>query len=66
MIIKNKPGLSNVSAHGIFDKSSIDFIDTMKDLKMDTTQMNFIIIRKIMDITIRTSNFIFFYRNKQW
>ena len=50
---------------GLFDKTSSDFIDMMKDLRMDNAQTNFV-IRKIINIAIRLSYYVFCCRNKQW
>jgi len=55
----------SMSSLGLFDKSSSDFIDMMKDLEITTDQTSFI-IKRIMNIAIRSSYFIFCCRNKDW
>ena len=55
----------SISSLGLFDKSSCAFIDMMKDLDMSTDQTSFT-IRKIMNIAIRSSYYIFCCRNREW
>ena len=54
-----------MSSLGLFDKSSSCFIDMMKDLEITTDQTSFI-IKRIMNIAIRSSYFIFCCRNTEW
>ena len=55
----------SISALGIYDKSTTDFIDMMKTLKFDKRSTNYM-IKKITSIAIRTSYYIFCRRNKEW
>ena len=54
----------SISALGIYDKSTTDFTDKMKTLKLDGRSTNYI-IEKIASIAIRTSYYIFCRRNKE-
>ena len=54
-----------ISALGIYDKSTTEFIDVMKMLKFDKRTTNYT-IKKITNIAIRTSYYIFCRRNKEW
>ena len=55
----------SISALGIYDKSTTEFIDMMKMLKFDKRTTNYT-IKKITNIGIRTSCYIFCRRNKEW
>ena len=55
----------SMSALGIFDKSTSDFLDMLTDLHFDTATKNYI-ERKLTTIAIRTSYYIFCGRNKEW
>ena len=55
----------SMSALGIFDKSTSDFLDMLTDLHFDTATKNYI-ARKLTTIAIRTSYYIFCRRNKEW
>ena len=56
----------SVSTLGIFSQHSSVFIDMLKDLGLvDKKQQNYI-VRKIINIIIRSSYFIFCRRNKEW
>ena len=55
----------SLGAFGLCDKSPSDFTDMMKNLHMDTAQTSFI-IRKIINVAIRNSYYVFCCRNKQW
>ena len=55
----------SISALGIYDKSTTEFIDMMKMLKFDKRTTNYT-IKKITNIAIRTSCYIFCRRNKEW
>ena len=54
----------SMSSLGLFDKSSSEFIDMMKDLELTTDQTSFI-IKRIMNVAIRPSYFIFCCRNRE-
>ena len=55
----------SISALGIYDKSTTDFIDMMKTLKFDKRSTNYI-IKKITSIAVRTSYYILCRWNKEW
>ena len=55
----------SISALGIYDKSTTEFIDMMKKLKFDKRTTTYT-IKKITHIAIRTSYYIFCRRNKEW
>ena len=55
----------SISALGIYDKSTTEFIDMMKMLKFDKRTTNYT-IKRITNIAIRTSYYIFCRRNKEW
>ena len=55
----------SMSALGIFDKGTSDFLDMLTDLHFDTATKNYI-VRKLTTIAIRTSYYIFCRRNKEW
>ena len=65
--LKQKANFVNlsISALGIYDKSTTDFIDMMKTFKFDNKSTIYI-IKKITSIAIRTSCYIFCRRNKEW
>ena len=46
-------------------KSSASFLDMMKELEFDEKARKFI-VRRLMDITIRSIYYIFCCRNKDW
>ena len=48
----------SMSALGIFDKGTSDFLDMLTDLHFDTATKNYI-VRKLTTIAIRTSYYIF-------
>ena len=54
-----------MSALGIFDKGTSDFLDMLTDLQFDAATKNYI-LRKLTTIAIRTSYYIFCRRNKEW
>ena len=54
-----------MSALGIFDKGTSDFLDMLTDLQFDAVTKNYI-LRKLTTIAIRTSYYIFCRRNKEW
>ena len=55
----------SIRAWGINHKSTTDFIDMMKTLKFDKRTTNYT-IKKITNIAIRPSYYIFSRRNKEW
>ena len=55
----------SISALGIYHKSTTEFIDMMKMLKFDKRTTNYT-IKKLTNIAIRTSYYIFCRRNKEW
>ena len=54
-----------ISALGIYVKSTTEYIDMMKMLKFDKRTVNYI-IKRITNIAIRTSYYIFCRKNKEW
>jgi len=52
-----------ISSLGLCDKSTSDFIEMMRDLEMTTDQTSFI-IKRIMNVAIRTSYFILYFRHR--
>ena len=55
----------SISAIGIYDNSTTELIDVMKMLNFDKRAKNYT-IKKITNIAIRTSYYIFCRRNKEW
>ena len=55
----------SIGALGIYDKSTTEFIDMMEMLKFDKRTTNYT-IKKITNIAIRTSYYIYCRRNKEW
>ena len=55
----------SMSALGIFDNCTYDFLDLLTDLEYDAATKYYITI-KITTIAIRTSYFIFYRLNKEW
>ena len=55
----------SVSALGVFNQLSQSFLDMLKDLKNNHSTKNYI-NRKITNIAIRTTYYIFCHRNKDW
>jgi hypothetical protein len=55
----------SISSLGVFSHSSLDFTEMLKDLKFDE-QCRKYYVRKIMNICIRSSYYIFCKRNKEW
>ena len=54
-----------ISTLGVFDSSSLDFLEMLEDLKFDKTCRHYV-VKKIMAITVRTSYHVFCRRNKDW
>ena len=55
----------SVSALGVFDQLSQSFLDMLKDLNYNPSTRNYI-VRKISNIAIRTTYYIFCRRDKDW
>ena len=55
----------SISALGVFDKESSTFIDMLEDINVNKQHIKYL-IRKIVNIAIRSTYFIFCVRNKQW
>ena len=55
----------SMSALGLMGKSSDSLITMLDDLKFDKTASN-IIIKKLMNIAIRCTYYVFCCRNKSW
>ena len=54
-----------MSTLGVFDSSSVDFLEMLEDLKFDRTCRHYI-VKKMMAIAVRTSYYVFCRRNKDW
>ena len=54
-----------MSALGIFDKGTFDFLDMLTDLQFDAATENYI-LRKLTTIAIRAAYYIFCRRSKEW
>ncbi|CAB4010466.1 Hypothetical predicted protein [Paramuricea clavata] len=55
----------SISSLGVFSHPSLDFTEMLKDLKFDE-QCRKYYVRKIINICIRSSYYIFCKRNKEW
>jgi hypothetical protein len=55
----------SISSLGVFSHSSLDFTEMLKDIKFDE-QCRKYYVRKIINICIRSSYYIFCKRNKEW
>ena len=55
----------SISSLGVFNQSSLDFIEMLKDLKFDERCRKYY-TQKIMNTCIRSSYYIFCKRNKEW
>ena len=55
----------SVSALGIFDQESSPFIEVLKELNVDNNHRKYV-IRKIINIAIRSTYYIFCCRDKKW
>ena len=55
----------SISALGVFDKESSTFLKMLNDLDASETQTKYC-TKKIINICIRTSYYIFCCRNKEW
>ena len=54
-----------ISGLGVFDKESCTFLKMLNDLDVSETQTKYC-IKKIINICIRSSYYIFCCRNKKW
>ena len=55
----------SVSALGVFDQESSPFIEMLRKLNLDNNHQKYV-IRKIMNIVIRSTYYIFCCRDKEW
>ena len=55
----------SVSALGVFDQESSPFIEMLKKLNVDSNHQKYV-IRKIINIAIRSTYYIFCCRDKEW
>ena len=55
----------SISSLGVFSHSSLDFIEMLNDIKFDE-QCRKYCVRKIINICIRSSYYIFCKRNQEW
>ena len=55
----------SVSALGVFDQESLAFIEMLKELNVDINHQKYI-LRKVINITIRSTYYIFCCRDKEW
>ena len=55
----------SVSALGVFDQESSSFIEMLKKLNVDNNHQKYV-IRKIINIAIRSTYYIFCCRDKEW
>ena len=55
----------SVSAVGVFDQELLDFIEMLKELNVDNNHQKYI-LRKVINIAIRSTYYIFCCRNKEW
>ena len=64
-----KKGCSDInivkSSLGVFDSSSVDFLEMLQDLKFGKTCRHYV-VKKIMAIAVRTLYYVFCRRNKDW
>ena len=55
----------SISALGVFDKESSGFIDMLEHFNLDKAHVRYV-IKKIINIAIRSTYYIFCCRNKNW
>ena len=55
----------SISALGIFNKKSAAFLKMLEDMHLDKTHTKYI-IKRIINIAIRSTYYIFCCRNKEW
>ena len=54
-----------ISTFGVFDSSSVDFLEMLEDLKFDKTGRHYV-VKKMMAIAVRSFYYVFCRRNKDW
>ena len=55
----------SVSTLGVFDQESLAFIEMLKELNVDINHQKYI-LRKVINIAIRSTYHIFCCRDKEW
>ena len=55
----------SVSALGVFDQESLAFIEMLKELNVDNNHQKYI-LKKVINIAIRSTYYIFCCRDKEW
>ena len=55
----------SISALGVFDKESAAFLKMLEDIHLDKAQTKYI-IKRIINIAVRSTYYIFCCRNKEW
>ena len=55
----------SISALGVFDKESADFLNMLERMGLDDSHVKFV-IKKIFSIAIRSTYYIFCCRNNEW
>ena len=55
----------SISTLGVFDKESSVFIDMLEHFNLDKAHVRYV-IKKIINIAIRSTYYIFCCRNKNW
>ena len=55
----------SISSLGVFSHSSLDFIEMLNDLKFDEKYRKYC-VRKIINLCIRSTYYIFCKRNQEW
>ena len=55
----------SISTLGVFSSQSTDFLEMLKDAGFDIQHQNFL-IRRMINVAIRSTYFIFCRRNKDW
>lgn len=55
----------SISTLGVFEKECSGFIEMLERLKSDKAHVRYV-IRKIVNITIRTTYYVFCCRNRDW
>ena len=55
----------SISALGVFDNESAAFLKMLEDIHLDKTNNKYL-IKRIINIAIRSAYYIFCCRNKEW
>ena len=55
----------SISALGVFDKESTAFLKMLEDMHLDKAHIKYL-IRRIINIAIRSTYYVFCCRNKEW